>query len=182
MESIFNIAKDRMSHPFLGSFSIGFIMWNWKAFIYATTGSADASERIDRIISVTVGTGANRQWFFLYEPLIFACVIAVIIFPLGTLALELWQHFVLVKEQNFKDKISAKWNESDELILKKTQDMGAYSRHLVSLVLDDLDRNRGQGLDPRLQKAMQVLEPIQNQNAAMIKKAWDDLPKEYKNQ
>ncbi len=182
MESVLDIAKERMRHPFLGSFSIGFIMWNWKAFIYATTGSAEASERIDKILSVTIGIGENRQWFFLYEPLIFAFVVAIVILPLGTSVLELWQHFVLVKEQNIKDQISAKWNESDDLILKKSQDLGGYSRHLVSIVLDDLNKNKGQGLDPRLQKAMQFLEPIQKQDAAMIKKAWDDLPKEYKSQ
>ncbi|WP_374076952.1 hypothetical protein [Bdellovibrio bacteriovorus] len=183
MEKILEIAKERMNHPFMGSFTVGFIMWNWRAVLYATTGNADASARIENIIAVTIGTGEQKSWTFICEPLIFAFLVAVLILPVGTFLLEIWNHLALVLEGNTKDWITNKWNTSDDIKFRQTRDINSYARASVG-ELWNLANNSASVSSSDVHKHLgnltQLLEPVRNNNAAEISRTWRNLPEPYK--
>ncbi|QDK43865.1 hypothetical protein DOM22_01150 [Bdellovibrio sp. ZAP7] len=176
MEKILELAKERMNHPFIGSFTVGFIMWNWRVVLYATTGSVETDNRIANIIAVTTGTGSSKDWTFVVEPLLFALLVSVIILPIGTLLLELWNHVGLVIESNIKDVITDKWDTSDDLKFRQTRDIVTVVRKKIAAIAQMA--GSGNALMD-VKEAYDMLEAVQQNNATSITRVWKELPKEY---
>jgi hypothetical protein len=92
---------DRLNHPFLGTFTIAFIVHNWRAWLYVFTGNLASQERIDQISTLF----HNDNPGFILKPLVYA-VLFTILYPLLTGLINYCYLWVQLEEDNRKTKLT----------------------------------------------------------------------------
>ena len=183
MTEVFDHLKQRLKHPFLGSLSISFILWNWRAFLFATTGDLSPSERIQHIVEVTTDSGVTKQWTFLIEPLIAALIVSLIILPVGSLVVGLVLHCSIVIEGNLRDLINRKWNKSDILKYRHARDLCVYASGRIGQLRNHTNANNpvpANVVQEHLDEARNALQGIGKDDLNEITRTWQNLRNQNK--
>lgn len=174
--------KDRFRHPFLGTFSVAFLVYNWQAVLYATTGTAEADVRIANIVITTWGKADARNSDFIFHPF-YAAVFLSLILPVATSLLNVLYHYYKVIENNFRDKISDEFANSSALKFRQTRDI---SRHLIAKAVE-FKKPIQTGIQPKPDAIVNVLSEIitglnvvATDQGKQIKSYWSNVDRKFK--
>lgn len=122
--------KKRLNHPFLGSFAIALVLYNWPVFLMVFTGDLSADTRIAQIQKYLATLKADDpNHMYVMAPL-FTAVLFTLLYPMINLLSAYWSHYIALLEKNFKDLLTSKVDRSEDVIVRNMAQLaqGALTR------------------------------------------------------
>ena len=174
--------KGRINHPFWGSFTIAFFTYNWRILLLSVSGDWSPDTRISEIIKITIQSLENPNWEFLTNPIKYALAF-VILFPIGSLLVEVFFHFVKVMERNVKDWLTKKFDKSMDIKYRNSVQIVGYARGQLGQIRNKTNGQttvQTQDILTYLDEATEVLEPISRDNAEEISRRLEILKNQKK--